>query len=89
MTVNSWVKTHLLPDIPARLRERLILRGASPYLGMCIGGHAWQTVGHSVNYAKKGYEGVIQIMPFGCMPEVVAQSILPSVSQEREIPIMT
>lgn len=89
MTVSGWVKTHLLPDIPARLRERRILRGAGPYLDMCIGGHAWQTVAHSVDYAKRGYEGVIQIMPFGCMPEVVAQSILPSISQEGDIPIMT
>src|SRR5699024_1610569 len=85
----SWLKTHVLPDIPARIKENIILRQASPYLDMCIGGFAWETIGHSINYAKTGYDGIIQIMPFGCMPEVVAQSILPSVSQDKNIPIMT
>ncbi len=89
ISVSWWVRTHLLPDIPLRIKEKLILRRASSYLGLCIGGHAWQTIGHSINYARGGYDGIIQIMPFACMPEVVAQSILPSISHEKNIPIMT
>src|SRR5699024_10927318 len=49
ITVSSWLKTHVLPDIPARIKENIILRQASPYLDMCIGGFAWETIGHSIN----------------------------------------
>lgn len=89
MRVDWWVRTHLLPDIPLRIKEKIILRRGQPYLGMCIGGHARQTIAHSIDYARKGYDGIIQVMPFACMPEVVAQSILPSVSKDKGIPIMT
>ncbi|NMA95400.1 MAG: CoA protein activase [Clostridiales bacterium] len=89
MTVSGWVNTHLLPNLLARSKERQMLREAKPYLDMCIGGHAWQTVGHSMDYIKNSYDGIIQIMPFGCMPEIVVQSILPSISKEEGIPIMT
>ncbi|HHW69743.1 MAG TPA: CoA protein activase [Clostridiales bacterium] len=89
MKVDWWVRTHLLPDIPLRIKEKIILHRGRQYLGMCIGGHARQTIAHSINYAKEGYDGIIQVMPFACMPEVVAQSILPSVSRDKDIPIMT
>lgn len=89
LTADKWVRNHIVPDIRFRIHEKRILKEGKPYLGLCIGGHAWQTVAHSVNYAKEGLDGIIQIMPFGCMPEIVAKSILPSVSRDKDIPIMT
>ena len=54
-----------------------------------IGGHAQETVGNSVLYAKKGYDGIIQVYPLTCMPEIVAESILPSVERDFEVPVLT
>jgi predicted nucleotide-binding protein (sugar kinase/HSP70/actin superfamily) len=42
-----------------------------------------------VLYARHGYDGVIQLAPFSCIPEIVAMSILPKVSQELDIPVTT
>jgi len=89
ITLDGWVKYHLAPDIKFRLKEKKILKKAEPYLGLCIGGHAWQTVAHTVNFSDMGLNGVIQLMPFGCMPEIVAESILPRVSEREGIPVMT
>lgn len=89
ITLDGWVKYHLAPDIKFRLKEKKILKKADPYLGLCIGGHAWQTIAHTVNFADIGLHGVIQVMPFGCMPEIVAESILPTVSEQKGIPVMT
>jgi len=89
LSVNSWVKYHLAPDIKFRLKEKRILKKADPYLGLCIGGHAWQTVAHTINFSDMGLDGVIQIMPFGCMPEIVVESILPTISEQKKIPVMT
>ena len=89
MTVDSWVKYHLAPDIKHRRRQKQILEQAKDYLDLCIGGHAWETVAHTLNYAREEIDGIIQIMPFGCMPEIVAESILPTLAKDEDIPVMT
>ncbi|MFO7294550.1 MAG: CoA protein activase [Clostridia bacterium] len=89
LTLNEWVKVHLSLDIKHRVRHKRILKKAAPYLNLCVGGHAWQTIANSVYYSECGLDGIIQIMPFGCMPEIVAESILPKVYQDYGTPIMT
>lgn len=89
MTVDNWIKYHLAPDIGYRRRQREILGNAKEYLGLCIGGHAWETIAHALNYTRVGIDGIIQVMPFGCMPEIVAESILPTLAKDEDIPIMT
>ena len=34
-------------------------------------------------------DGIVHILPFTCMPEIVAQSILPLVSRDYQLPILT
>lgn len=89
ITIHEWVKTHLSLDIKHKMAQKKILNKAAPYLNLCIGGHAWQTVANSIHYAECGLDGIIQIMPFGCMPEIVAESILPRISEDYDIPVMT
>ncbi len=38
---------------------------------------------------KKNIDGAIQIFPMGCMPEIVSKSILPTVSKNENIPILS
>ncbi len=38
---------------------------------------------------KQGFHGAIQILPMGCMPEIVSKSILPTISKDEDFPIMT
>lgn len=69
--------------------EKSVVKSAWPYLRQMIGGHGINSVGETVMYAEQGFDGVIQIAPFSCIPEIVAKGILPRVSQEEEIPVMT
>ncbi|MHB1651271.1 MAG: CoA protein activase [Desulfitobacteriaceae bacterium] len=62
---------------------------AKPYLGAAIGGHAQETIGHTVMYAERGFEGMVQLAPFTCIPEIVAKTIMPSITHDRGIPILT
>ncbi|NLI60263.1 MAG: CoA protein activase [Clostridiales bacterium] len=89
MSVDNWVKYHLFPDIKFRRKQKRTLKYAKDYLDLCIGGHAWETIAHALYYARKGMDGIIQIMPFGCMPEIVAESILPTLAKNENIPVMT
>ena len=54
-----------------------------------IGGETIETIGDTVFAARNGIDGVIHIMPFSCMPEIVSQNILTKVSREEDIPVMT
>jgi len=59
---------------------------AKKYLPYYCGGDAQQTIGDMILYKKKGYDGLIQLYPFTCMPELVAKDILPKVSREIDMP---
>lgn len=88
--LSEWVNDHLLMGLVKGLRSKKeACDAAYPYLRHFVGGHGQETVGSAVNYAKSGYDGLIQVFPFTCMPEIVAESILPEVSANYGIPILT
>ncbi|HAA10119.1 MAG: CoA protein activase [Syntrophomonadaceae bacterium] len=63
---------------------------ARPYLNEApIGGHGVNSIGETVLYAQHGFDGVVQLAPFACIPEIVAKGILPSVSRDYGIPVLT
>ncbi len=66
-----------------------IKRLARPYLDFKIGGHGQSSVGEVVHMARQGYAGVVQLAPFTCIPEIVAKSIIPRLSRELDIPVLT
>jgi predicted nucleotide-binding protein (sugar kinase/HSP70/actin superfamily) len=62
---------------------------AKPYLNHSVGGEGIHTVGNTVIFDRLGFDGVIQLMPFTCMPETIAKSILPLVSRDLGIPVLS
>lgn len=89
VTVSNWIIEHMIKKGLHLPRDLEYQEAAKPWLGSMIGGHAQETVGHTVLYARQGYDGVIQIFPFSCMPEIVAESLLPIVERELGIPVLT
>jgi predicted nucleotide-binding protein (sugar kinase/HSP70/actin superfamily) len=82
-----WAKNMVLSSI--NLNSLDLKKASKKYLPHYIGGHARECIGETVMAHQEGYDGVIQIFPFGCMPEIVAKSILPTISKEKDFPIMT
>ncbi len=66
-----------------------VIKAATPYIDELFGGHGICSVGHSVLYAKKGFDGVVQLAPFTCIPEIVAKPILAKVTEDYGIPVLT
>lgn len=62
---------------------------AMPYLAQKVGGHGQNSVGDIIRYSKMGYNGVVQLAPFSCIPEIVAKSLVPQLSKEYGIPVLT
>jgi predicted nucleotide-binding protein (sugar kinase/HSP70/actin superfamily) len=60
---------------------------AYPYLKRDVGGHGLESVAEKVRLAREGYDGVVHLTPFTCMPETIAQNIMPSTKEN--IPVLT
>lgn len=88
--LSEWINEHLFMNLLSSVNNGKKARlAAKPYLNHFIGGHGQDTVGHTVQYAQEGYHGVIQLAPFTCMPEIVAESILPQVRSDFGIPTLS
>lgn len=69
--------------------EWLLQRKVNPYLKTTVGGHGRQAIEEILEYARKGFDGVIHLLPFGCMPEVTVRPILQKISQEKKLPFLS
>jgi predicted nucleotide-binding protein (sugar kinase/HSP70/actin superfamily) len=88
--LSAWINEHLLGGL-LRVRHECLndQRLAAPYLNSFVGGHGKETVGCTVGFAQRNYDGVIQLAPLTCMPEIVANSVFPAVSRDYRIPLLT
>jgi len=90
ISMTQWVNDHLLGGfIPAAPSLHSTLSYARPYLRYWVGGHGRETVASTVKYARQNLDGVIQVAPLTCMPEIVAQAVLTRVQEVEAIPVMT
>lgn len=64
------------------------MKKAREYLKHNAGGLSLSTIASAIKYSEKGFDGIIHIYPFNCMPETVVRSILPKVSKDFNIPIL-
>lgn len=88
---GDWLEHVLKPSLFYKKeshRERAV-RYAQKYMKRAIGGETIETIGDTVYAAKHGIDGIIHIMPFSCMPEIVSQNIFPKVRKEEDIPIIS
>lgn len=86
---SDWVNDHLLGGLAKRSNHHKVLKDSRPYLNYSVGGHGRETVGSTVQFARRKYDGIIQIGPLTCMPEIVAQSVLGTVGEQEGIPVMS
>lgn len=87
LTPSWWVKDMLMK--PLKLNSLNIKRASKAYLPFSVGGHGKECIGEAVLAKEHGMDGAIQILPLGCMPEVVAKSIIPTIQTDKDFPIMT
>jgi len=87
--LTDWVRQNLFPGFLKPKDHEKFLDLAKPYINCFVGGHGQESVAQAVKFSKEVFNGVIQLLPFTCMPEIVAKSVLPQVSRDYSIPLMT
>ncbi len=74
------------------LREPSIeetLHAALPYIHHSFEGEAVLSVGKAIDYINKGVSGIVNVMPFTCMPGTIASAILKRVREDHNnIPLL-
>ena len=71
-----------------RNSRRTLMRIARPYLKSVVGGHALESVAHTIRCAREGYDGIVHVAPSGCMPEISIRPILRRIGRDMGIPIL-
>jgi predicted nucleotide-binding protein (sugar kinase/HSP70/actin superfamily) len=67
-----------------------VIRCGGCYISPAILGESILSMGRAVEYAKKGFHGIVNVIPFGCMPGIVVTAILKQFRDDYpDIPIIT
>jgi predicted nucleotide-binding protein (sugar kinase/HSP70/actin superfamily) len=66
-----------------------LFEGAREHVSPAIVGEVIPTVGKGVEAAKEGFDGIIVIGPFNCLPYRISEAILKPLSIQRGMPILT
>ena len=86
--ISDWAKVWLFLEAIGLSHGQKVKRAASPYLSRDVSGDAVSSIGETVLHAKEGFDGIVHLQPFTCMPEIMAQNLFPQVSREHDIPVL-
>ncbi len=70
-------------------KRRRAVRKSGGYLMNPVGANGIDSVWQSLSYAKKGYDGIIHMKSFGCIPELNAAPALMNISRDWGIPVLS
>lgn len=92
---NAGIEVHREMELFYQIKKKIIFkdffiqRKIKPYLGSTVGGHGRDAIYEMLDYGKKGFNGVIHLLPAFCMPEISVRPILEKIHQETGIPFLS
>lgn len=89
MYISEWIDHAVIPKIFRKKSGKYLVDDSKKYLEMQIGGHECHNIGNMIEYKKQGYDGIVHLMPFGSLPELVTQTLAPKISSDNNLPILT
>jgi len=70
------------------LPTQSILDRGHKYLTPAVEGEAILSMGRVVEYAEHGFDGIVNILPFGCMPGTIVSLLLHQFRQDYGLPVL-
>lgn len=85
IVVDRWLNvSNTLLHYPQKQIEKHI----EDYARYPMGATSMATIDRALEFAKKGYDGIIHVRSFGCTPEIDAIPVLQNISNDYKIPIL-
>ncbi len=75
---------HFARELPT---QEILNRGHA-YLSPAVEGEAILSMGRAVEYAEHGFDGIVNILPFGCMPGTITSILLHQFRQKYGLPVL-
>ncbi len=85
MSIGWWLRNTIVNPLGGKISE--VKR--NPLMPYRIGGYAKETVGEVIRCKKEGFDGIIQMFPVGCMPEIVAKSVFDGLAKDEGPPVLS
>jgi predicted CoA-substrate-specific enzyme activase len=82
-TFKGFLKTLNEPE------TKEILKNAEPYVHDSFEGETILSVGKAIDLIEKGASGIINAMPFGCMPGTIVTALMKAVSRDYGVPCIS
>jgi predicted nucleotide-binding protein (sugar kinase/HSP70/actin superfamily) len=86
--IGQWLNDRIRYRPLRRHDRKRAKRVARPYLEFSPGGECVVTLARVIDWHRAGLDGVVHLLPFTCMPEMIAASILPAVTRDHPIPVL-
>ncbi|HUJ88933.1 MAG TPA: acyl-CoA dehydratase activase [Syntrophorhabdales bacterium] len=67
---------------------RQVINDASPYIDESFEGEAILSVGKSIDFIRKGASGIINAMPFTCMPGTISSAVMKLIQNKYGVPVL-
>ncbi len=80
---KGFLKTLHEPD------SKTILRKAAPYIHDSFEGEAILSIGKTVDLIERGASGIVNAMPFGCMPGTIVTAFMQYLGKQYHIPCIS
>ncbi len=86
--ISDWAKVWLFVEALGMSHGAKVKKAAMPYMKYDPSGDAMASIGETIMHAQDGFDGVVHLQPFTCMPEIIAQNLMPQVSRDHGIPVL-
>lgn len=87
--ISDWVEHNVVPKWLPFPRSHRIFNSSDKISPINCGGHDKENMGWVLDFAKRGFDGVVHLMPFACLPELVNLGKFPAVSKKLNMPIIS
>ncbi|MCX7965074.1 MAG: acyl-CoA dehydratase activase [Syntrophorhabdaceae bacterium] len=84
--IESIFEHHIKYGKEPRIKD--IIKKARPYIHVSFEGEAILTVGKSIDFIEKGVSGIVNTMPFTCMPGTISSAIMKLIQNRYNIPVI-
>lgn len=87
--ISDWVMHNIVPEHLPFPKSHRVFRLSDPVAPLNCGGHDKENMGWVIDFANRGFDGVVHLMPFACLPELVNLGKFPAISSELDMPILS
>ncbi len=86
LMLSNWLRAEMILGILGLPHGRDLQRATRQYMRTNVAG---PTIGDTVVCAQHGFDGMVEVLPFTCMPHITALNVLPRVARDYDIPVLT